>query len=124
MEIEQLSNLQLSSIKGGEWIYIAGEWYWIDIAGYDPEEDMEWTEEDEENEYDLDDVEKINKQVQRVMVKVLNRHRDEITIAMNAWMEKVVAEGTVPDELSEAIEYAIEFQLDNITEMPTDGVVR
>ena len=27
MEIEQLSNLQLSSIKGGEWIYIAGEWY-------------------------------------------------------------------------------------------------
>lgn len=31
MEIEQLSNLQLSSIKGGEWIY---------IAGYDPEEDM------------------------------------------------------------------------------------
>ena len=39
MEIEQLSNLQLS-IKGGEWIYIAGEWYWIDIAGYDPEEDM------------------------------------------------------------------------------------
>lgn len=33
MEIEQLSNLQLSSIKGGEW-------YWIDIAGYDPEEDM------------------------------------------------------------------------------------
>ena len=40
MEIEQLSNLQLSSIKGGEWIYIAGEWYWIDIAGYDPEEDM------------------------------------------------------------------------------------
>lgn len=25
MEIEQLSNLQLSSIKGGEWIYIAGE---------------------------------------------------------------------------------------------------
>ena len=37
MEIEQLSNLQLSSIKGGEWIYIAGEWYWIDIAGYDPE---------------------------------------------------------------------------------------
>ncbi len=40
MEIEQLSNLQLSSIKGGEWIYIAGEWYWIDIARYDPEEDM------------------------------------------------------------------------------------
>ena len=40
MEIEQLSNLQLSSIKGGEWMYIAGEWYWIDIAGYDPEEDM------------------------------------------------------------------------------------
>ena len=34
MEIEQLSNLQLSSIKGGEWIYIAGEWYWIDTVSY------------------------------------------------------------------------------------------
>ena len=40
MEIEQLSNLQLSSPIEDPSIYIAGEWYWIDIAGYDPEEDM------------------------------------------------------------------------------------
>lgn len=39
MEIEQLSKWELSSIKGGEWIYIAGEWHWVDVTGYDPEED-------------------------------------------------------------------------------------
>ncbi|WP_455669639.1 hypothetical protein [Phocaeicola sp.] len=37
MEIEELSNQELSLIKGGMWVCISGKWYWIDTTGYDPD---------------------------------------------------------------------------------------
>lgn len=32
MEIETLTNQELSSIKGGRWIYKDGEWIWLEEA--------------------------------------------------------------------------------------------
>lgn len=32
MEIETMTEQELSSIKGGRWIYQQGKWYWIDEA--------------------------------------------------------------------------------------------
>lgn len=29
MKIEVLNAQELSSIKGGEWVYLEGKWYWI-----------------------------------------------------------------------------------------------
>ena len=30
MDMELLTNQELSAIKGGEWVFIDGEWVWID----------------------------------------------------------------------------------------------
>lgn len=30
MDMELLTNQELSAIKGGEWVLIDGEWIWID----------------------------------------------------------------------------------------------
>ncbi len=30
MEIETMTEQESSSIKGGRWVYLQGEWYWLD----------------------------------------------------------------------------------------------
>lgn len=35
MEIEEISNQELSIIIGGQWVCFNGKWYWIDTTGYD-----------------------------------------------------------------------------------------
>lgn len=41
MEIEKLTEQELSSTKGGgKWVHIGDKWYWIDTLDYDPEEDI------------------------------------------------------------------------------------
>ena len=30
MEVETLTKQELSSIKGGRWVYLEGEWYWAE----------------------------------------------------------------------------------------------
>lgn len=30
MEMETMTEQELSSIKGGRWVYLQGEWHWIE----------------------------------------------------------------------------------------------
>lgn len=32
MEIELMTEKELTSIKGGQWVYWEGEWYWFEDA--------------------------------------------------------------------------------------------
>ncbi len=38
MEIEQLNKEDLYILRAGKWICIEGEWFWIDMADYEPDD--------------------------------------------------------------------------------------
>ena len=39
MDIEKMTEQELTTIKGGKWIFIVDEWVWVDTLSLDPEEE-------------------------------------------------------------------------------------